>query len=316
MRLGERLAVAGYAAGWRLVRTLPESWARGLFRVGADYAARRQGAGVQQLRANLRRVVPQAGEAELDDLVRQSLRSYARYWCEAFRLPAMDLKAVYQSCDSLVSGQENLDAALAEGNGAIAALPHSGNWDIAGVWLVGHAGTFTTVAERLKPESLYQRFIEFRETLGFEVVPLTGGDRPSATILAERLRANRTVCLLADRDLTTGGVPVTFFGEQTMMPAGPAHLAATTGAVLLPVGCWFTEDGWGFRIHPPIRVTGTIGVPAATQALADVFAADIAAHPADWHMLQKLWLADLPESRQRALRRVLARRAPVAEETT
>jgi lauroyl/myristoyl acyltransferase len=316
MRLGERLAVAGYAAGWGLVRVLPESWARALFRAGADYAARRPGDGVRQLRANLKRVVPQAGEVELDELVRQSLRSYARYWCEAFRLPAMDLEAVYRSCDSLVSGQENLDAALAQGNGVVAALPHSGNWDMAGVWLVGHAGTFTTVAERLKPESLYQRFIEFRETLGFEVVPLTGGDRPPATILAERLRANRTVCLLADRDLTTGGVPVTFFGEQTMMPAGPARLAATTGAALLPVGCWFTEDGWGFRIHPPIRVTGTIGVPAATQALADVFAADIAAHPADWHMLQKLWLADLPESRQKALRRVLARRATVAEETT
>jgi len=215
----------------------------------------------------------------------------------------MDLKAVYRSCDSLVSGQENLDAALAQGTGAVVALPHSGNWDMAGVWLVGHSGTFTTVAERLKPESLYQRFIDFRETLGFEVLPLTGGDRPPATVLAERLRQNKVVCLLGDRDLTSSGVPVTFFGAKTLMPAGPAHLAATTGAALLPVGLWFTADGWEFRIHPPIRVAGSAAVPAATQALADVFAADIAAHPADWHMLQKLWLADLPEGRQRALTR-------------
>jgi KDO2-lipid IV(A) lauroyltransferase len=215
----------------------------------------------------------------------------------------MDLKAVYATCDSLVSGQENLDAALEEGSGAVIALPHSGNWDMAGVWLVGHSGTFATVAERLKPESLYRRFIDFRETLGFEVLPLTGGDRPPAKVLAERLRENKVVCLLADRDLTATGVPVTFFGEQTMMPAGPAHLAATTGAALLPVGLWFTEDGWVFRIHPPIRVAGAAQVPVATQALADIFAADIAAHPADWHMMQKLWLADLPESRQRALAR-------------
>ncbi|TWP51823.1 phosphatidylinositol mannoside acyltransferase [Lentzea tibetensis] len=297
------LATLGYAAGWRVVRMLPESWARGLFRFGADHAARRGGPSVQQLRANLRRVVPQAGEEELDDLVRESLRSYARYWCEAFRLPSMDLDAVYESCDALVTGQENLDAALADGAGAVVALPHSGNWDMAGVWLVGHSGTFTTVAERLKPESLYRRFVEFRETLGFEVLPLNGGDRPPAAVLAERLRANRVVCLLGDRDLTSSGVPVTFFGEQTLMPAGPAHLAATTGAALLPVGCWFTRDGWGFRIHPPIRVTSTAGVAGATQALADVFAADIATHPADWHMLQKLWLADLPESRRRALAR-------------
>ncbi len=298
------LATLGYTAGWRLIRLLPESWARGLFQAGADYAARRGGAGVQQLRTNLRRVVPRAGEEELDELVRESLRSYARYWREAFRLPSVDHRAVYEKCDQLVSGTENLDAALREGRGAIAALPHSGNWDMAGVWLVGHSGTFTTVAERLKPESLYRKFVEFRETLGFEVLPLTGGDRPTATVLAERLRANKVVCLLADRDLTSSGVPVTFFGEQTLMPAGPAHLAATTGAALLPVGCWNTADNWQFRIHPPIKVST---VPAATQALADVFAADIAAHPTDWHMMQKLWLADLPEGRRTALARRLAR---------
>jgi KDO2-lipid IV(A) lauroyltransferase len=212
-----------------------------------------------------------------------------------------------------LTGQEYLDAALAEGTGAVVALPHTGNWDMAGVWLVGHTGRFTTVAERLRPESLYQRFVAFREALGFEILPLTGGPRPAATVLAERLRDNGVVCLLADRDLSAGGVPVTFFGEETRMPPGPAHLAASTGAALLPVGCWNTEDGWNFRIHPPIRVTGGLGgVAAATQALADVFAADIAAHPTDWHMLQKLWLADLPPSRQAALARIAARSGLVA----
>ncbi|MEJ2852034.1 MULTISPECIES: phosphatidylinositol mannoside acyltransferase [unclassified Saccharothrix] len=304
----ERLADLGYGAGWRLVRLLPERWAAALFDRGADFAAKRGGGGVEQLRANLRRVVPRAGEAELDELVRLSLRSYARYWREAFRLPSMDLEAAFAECDRTVSGAENLDAALKAGNGAICALPHSGNWDMAGVWLVGHVGKFTTVAERLQPESLYRRFIRFRESLGFEVVPLTGGDRNPAVVLSERLRSNGVVCLLADRDLTAGGVPVTFFGERTLMPAGPAHLAATTGAALLPCGVWFTDGGWSIRIHPPIRVAGLSGVGSATQQLADVFAADIAAHPTDWHMLQKLWLADLPESRQRALERVLARR--------
>ncbi|GAA3462850.1 phosphatidylinositol mannoside acyltransferase [Saccharothrix longispora] len=304
--MNERLADLGYAAGWRLVRLLPERPAVALFDRIADWTARK--GGPAQLRANLKRVVPQAGEAEMDELVRASMRSYLRYWREAFRLPSMDLETVFAELDRSITGVENLDAALAEGRGAVVALPHSGNWDMAGVWLVGHSGTFATVAERLKPESLYRRFIAFRETLGFEVVPLTGGERNPAVVLAERLRANRVVCLLADRDLTAGGVPVTFFGERTMMPAGPAHLAATTGAALLPVGVWFTGSGWTFRIHPPVRVQGVADVASATQSLADVFAADIAAHPADWHMMQPLWLADLPESRQRALARVLARR--------
>ena len=48
---------------------------------------------------------------------------------------------------------------------------------MAGVWLAQTYGTFTTVNERLKPESLYSRFIAYRESLGFEMLPLTGGER-------------------------------------------------------------------------------------------------------------------------------------------
>lgn len=302
MSFGHRLADWGYAAGWRLVRVLPEGVARGVFGFAADLAARREGPGTRQLRANLARVVPQAGPAELDELVRQALRSYARYWMEAFRLPSMDHTAVHQVIDADMTGRENLTAALAEGNGVILALPHSGNWDAAGVWLVGTHGRFATVAERLKPESLYNRFVAFRESLGFEILAASGGDRAPSEVLAERLRANGIVCLLADRDLTPSGVPVTFFGERTRMPAGPAYLAAKTGAALIPAGLWFTDGGWGLRLHPPIRVSGADGIQAATQALADVLAADIAAHPADWHMLQKLWVADLSAARQEALR--------------
>lgn len=290
-----KLADMGYGAGWRLMRMVPGGVARSLFEFGADRAARRGGPGATQLRRNLARVVPQAGEDELDELVRQGLRSYARYWCETFRLPSMDLDAVNEQVDPCITGRENLDAALAAGNGAIVALPHGGNFDMAGVWTARRYGGFTTVVERLRPESLYRRFQAYRESLGFEILPLTGGERHPFVVLLQRLRANKVICLVSDRDLTSTGVPVTFFGEQTKMPGGPAMLAARTGAALLPVGSWFTDDGWAFRIHPPIKVNGKESVGAATQALADVFAGDIAARPADWHMMQKLWLSDLSE---------------------
>lgn len=295
MRLADRAADLGYAAGWRVVRALPEGFARRLFDTGADYAARR-GGGPQQLRRNLARVLGTAPDQVPDELVRASLRSYARYWREAFRLPSMDLDETAVSIDDAIEGREHLDAALAAGRGAILALPHSGNWDLAGVWCVRHTGGLATVAERLRPEALYKRFVEYREGLGFEIFPLTGGETPPFVELAERLRENKVVCLLGERDLARKGVPVTFFGEPTRMPAGPAKLALETGAALLPVHCWFTDDGWGFRVHPEIDVTG--GVETATQTLADRFAADIAAHPADWHMLQPLWLDDLSEARR------------------
>ncbi|QIS13556.1 phosphatidylinositol mannoside acyltransferase [Nocardia arthritidis] len=308
MNLGERASDLAYAAGWRMVRALPERTARGLFDWGADRSVRN--GGPIQLRRNLSRVLGVTPDEVPDELIRASMRSYARYWREAFRLPSMDHSAI----DYYVGGLEHLDAALAQGRGVILCLPHSGNWDMAGVWLVQHYGTFSTVTERLRPESLFKRFMAYRESLGFEVFPLTGGEQPPFGQLADRLRQNKIVCLMGERDLTGKGVPVTFFGERTWMPAGAARLAAETGAALVPVHGWYIveDDGrenWGLKTESPIDVS--VGVAAATQALADRFAANIAEHPADWHMLQPLWESDLSAER---LARIAAAQATVAHD--
>ena len=293
--LTQHLTDWGYAAGWRIVRAMPDMLARRTFDAGAFYAA--LGGGPEQLRKNLARVIGAPPNAVPDSLMRASLASYARYWREAFRLPSMDYTAIHRSIDRSMVGKGHMTAALHEGRGAVLALPHSGNWDMAGVWLTQEQGTFTTVAERLKPESLYRRFIDYRESLGFEVLPLSGGERPAYEVLVERLRANRVVCLMADRDLTRTGVRVDFFGEPTRMPAGPARLAIETGAALLPVHCWNPKNDWRIDVSPRLdTASGDVG--AVTQALADHFAAGIAAHPADWHMLQPQWLADLPAERR------------------
>jgi phosphatidylinositol dimannoside acyltransferase len=289
-----------YAAGWMAVRAMPEFAARTAFDTGARYAARR--GGPEQLRKNLARVIGVPPGEVPDELMRASLASYGRYWREAFRLPTMNLAALARQLHETVLGQDNLQAALDAGRGAVIALPHSGNWDMAGVWLAQSHGTFTTVAERLKPESLYRRFINYREGLGFEVLPSSGGERPPFEVLCDRLRDNRVVCLMAERDLTRTGVQVDFFGEPTRMPAGPAKLAIATGAALLPAHCWFEDrdgPGWGVHIQPPLDCgSGDVGV--ITQALADRFARNIAGHPEDWHMLQPQWLADLSAERRAA----------------
>ena len=290
---GHRLSDWTYAAGWGMVRAMPAGLARWLFRSAGDLAARRSGPRTRQLRRNLARVVPRAGEAELDELVRGALRSYARYWLETFRLPSMDHRAIYEEVSDAMVNKPMLDEAFARGKGVVLALPHTANWDVSGIWLTHYSGQFTTVAERLKPESLYQRFVAYRESLGFEIVP--AADPSGYRLLIERLRQNRVVCLPADRDLSRKGVPVTFFGEQTRMPSGPARLAAMTGATLLIVQQTFIGDSWGLGVHTPMIVHEREEIPTVTQRMADGFAADIAANPVDWHMLQPLWLADLPD---------------------
>ncbi|MEU7569071.1 phosphatidylinositol mannoside acyltransferase [Streptomyces fradiae] len=293
--VGERLTDALYGLGWATVRKLPEPVAAGLGRRIADTAWRRRGQGVLRLEANLARVVPDASPQRLAELSRAGMRSYMRYWMESFRLPSWSAERVGRSVE--VKDVHLLTDGLASGRGVVLALPHLANWDLAGVWATRSLGVpFTTVAERLKPESLYDRFVAYRESLGMEVLPHTGGSAFGA--LARRLRAGGLVCLVADRDLSSSGVEVDFFGERARMPAGPALLAQHTGALLLPVTLWYDDTAtMRGRVHPPVEPpeSGTRAEKTAvmTQALADAFAGGIAEHPEDWHMLQRLWLADL-----------------------
>ncbi len=293
--LAERFTDGLYGLGWAGVKRLPEPAAGALGRRVADTAWKRRGAGVRRLEANLARVVPDASEQRLAELSRLGMRSYLRYWMESFRLPTLSGDAIGHAFQP--GGVHHLTDAMAAGDGAILLLPHLANWDLAGAWLTTHLGVpFTTVAERLRPESLYDRFVAYRESLGMEVLPHSGGS--AFGVLARRLRAGGLVCLVADRDLSTSGLEVSFFGETAKMPAGPAMLALQTGARLLPVTLWY--DGppvMRGRVHPPVEVPAEgdrrAKASAMTQAMADAFASGIAAHPEDWHMLQRLWTADL-----------------------
>jgi phosphatidylinositol dimannoside acyltransferase len=305
-RLSERLTGVAYQLGWKVICRFPESWARWVFMAVADVAWRRQGPKVQVLEANLRRVLTYRDRdlvvdgKELRALSRAALRSYARYWLEVFRLPVIPVERIVSGMHFRGPGEEALFAHLNSGRGVIIALPHMGNFEQAGAWVIARgAGTFTTVAERLKPESVYESFVRFRQTLGFEVLPLTGGAGPFVT-LAARLRAGHLVCLVSDRDLKATGIEVELLGEKARI-AATAALAVHTGAALMPTATWFEEDGWGACIYEeiPVPASGTRAekVAAMSQQMADVFSAAIAEHPQDWHMLQRVFLADLDPAR-------------------
>jgi KDO2-lipid IV(A) lauroyltransferase len=306
----ERLVGGAFRAGWSLVCRLPEALARALFNFGADIAWRREGGGVQVLEGNLVRVLrAQAGTpggevdgAELRALSRAVMRSYGRYYLETFRLQTIPDERITAGMHINMEQVDLTLEYLKNGRGVIYALPHMGDFEQAGRWviLVG-AGSLTTVAERLKPESVFQRFLAFRQALGMEVVATTGGPHPFG-VMAQRLRAGKLVCIVADRDLSNTGVEVDFLGEKALFPAGPAALAVQTGAALMPVACWFVGDSeWAAHVHEeiPVPAEGTRKEKAAamTQALAAVFEQAVLEHPEDWHMLQKLFISDLDPER-------------------
>lgn len=292
------IAEFAYLAGWGAVRRMPESAARRIFRAAADEAWRRRGRGVIQLERNLSRVVPNASDEELRELSRDAMRSYLRYWSEAFRLPEWDSVEVIDRL--VIHNESRIFEYRARKQGLIAALGHFGNWDHCGAWAATVGLPLTTVAERLKPERLFDRFVAYRETLGMEVLPLDGGAKV-ADSLRERLVNDGFVCLLADRDLSGGGIEVELLGEPARLPAGPALLAVRTGATLMPTVSYYDES----RTHmeflpellPPEGLPLREQVRTLTQQFADVVGSAARQHPTDWHMLQRVWSKDLEPAR-------------------
>jgi len=300
--LGEWLTARLYLLAWAVVCRLPEAWTRRLFTLVADVLWRRQSKGVLRLEANLRRVIgSDASDDELRQLSRAGLRSYLRYWLEVFRLPVIPPERYMTEFRMSGDQEEVAFGHLAAGRGVIFALPHMGNYEVAGAWIIRRgAGSFTTVAERLGSAAVFDRFLAFRQSLGMEVLPHVGGAGPFG-VLEERLRAGKLVCLVCDRDLTSHGAEVKFFGEAARIAAGPAALAVATGAALMPVALWFDGAGWGARIYPEIPVPADGDqreqIQAMSQQLAEAFEDGISEHPTDWHMLQRVFVADLDPTR-------------------
>lgn len=247
------------------------------------------------VRSNLRHVLgPQVDDLELERAVVAAFHSYARYWVEASRIGALSPLELDRRFS--IEGLEYLDAATAAGRGAIIVLPHSGTWEFAGAWLAKHGYPLTVVAEVVHPPELFSWFVAQREALGLRVLPLASGS--TAKLLAV-VRSGGVVALLADRDVSGAGVPVSFFGAPTTLPGGPALLSLRSGAPIVAGSAYFGEGDRHFVIlRPPITAQrkGALrdDVVALTGVVASELEALISRAPEQWHCFQPNWPEDRP----------------------
>jgi phosphatidylinositol dimannoside acyltransferase len=283
------LTYLAYTLAWRIVRFLPERTAYSLADRVADYFYNKNGRAIQRLRGNYKKITQIANDHELEKLTKDGMRSYLRYWCDTFRFPGWDKERILATTKT--DNENFLRDPVVQGRGVIVALPHAGNWDHAGAYFCSTGIPLTTVAEHLKPEKLFQKFLSYREAMGFEVLDLNS--RSIAT-LSQRLRQGKLVALVADRDLTSSGIEINLAGDIAKFPAGPALLSIKTGAPLITA--YVKYEGNGIRIifegEIAIPESGSDGekVAAMTQVIADRFCKQIKAAPTDWHMLQRIWI--------------------------
>jgi phosphatidylinositol dimannoside acyltransferase len=267
-----------YRFGWQVGARLPPRLVALIISAASWVALRHDGVHVRTLRRNLALTT---GAPVHRQLLRAALNSYLRNFYEVLALPAWSVNEIGRRVSAI---NEPVVRGAHAGPGVVVALPHSGNWDLAGAWASATGMPVTTVAEQLS-DAEYAAFVAFRKGLGLEVV--SHRDPRALTRLLDAIHCRRVVCLLADRDLSGTGVPVSWRGHSITMPAGPAIVARRTGAALVPAVCQFTEDGMAIIIGEPIASrAGKDGLVAMMQEVADFFADTIARKPEDWHMMQ------------------------------
>lgn len=282
---------------------------RALFRAGAQVLPRLSPGSVRGFASGLGTLAARVGTPYLDQGAENvalltgrtptsgeradAARSWARMYLETLALPGWSAQTLQQIVRPEPEGERRLRAARDDG-GVIVALPHMANWDLAGAWAGATGLAVTTVAEHLG-EAEFAAYVRLRARLGLEVI--AHDDRGATAALVAAVRAGRVVCLMADRDLTGAGLLVPFGPGWARLPAGPAMVARRTGAMLLPMVPHYTASGMQLEFGPSIHPgPGRDGLTAATAEVAAYFADRIAAHPADWQVLQPFFE---PTDRQR-----------------
>lgn len=293
MGAADDATVLAYRAGSLLARVMPTFAVEGIGLLAAASFDLLGGERRRMVARHQRRVAGRPlDRSEERRLVQAVVESYSRYWAEAFRLPG--LSAAELDRHFVAEGLDHVDRALEAGRGAIVALPHLGGWEWAGAWMASRGYKLTVVVEALQPKELFDWFVDLREGMGMSVVPL--GDAAGPAVLSALAR-NEVVCLVCDRDIAGGGVPVELFGERTTLPGGPATLALRARSALLPAAVYFTgRDGHLGVVRSPLELDrrGTLreDVTRITQDLAGELELLIRRAPEQWHLLQPNWPSD------------------------
>ena len=223
--------------------------------------------------------------------VRRMFASYGRYWGESLWAGPRNVRRVTDRFD--LEGFEQMWRTLEDGRGVVVALPHLGNWEMAGVAVQDKDLQVVAVAENLANSYIRDWFSQMRALSGIRVIFARKGLLHQ---LEEKLATRTAVCLPADRDLSGRGVPVRFFGEETTLPVGPLLLGARSGRPVFPAAVYFDNDRYRAVLKPPLAIPreGTLSerLKKGAQLMAEAFEELIGEAPEQWHLLQPNWPSD------------------------
>lgn len=238
---------------------------------------------------NLKRAYQgQMSEARMQEIAKGVFENLGMTAFEFARIPWLGKGDI----DMLVEcvGKERLDAALAKGRGVMLYTAHFGNWELMAAWYGLHGYKLDIVVRDLD-SPLIDSFVTWvRSRSGNSIISKGRSMRK----LIKCLSSNGIAGILLDQNVAdVEGVFVDFFNVPACTNKGPATLAASSGAVMLPT--FIVREGARHTIfigqETVLVNTGDKEADIAKNTAACTMAIEemVRRHPEQWFWVHRRW---------------------------
>ena len=243
----------------------------------------------EAIKCNLRVILGDGiTDAEIDRHVQGIFRNFAKYLVDFFKAQKLTREDIDRFVE--IEGIERLDRCLAEGGGAVLLSIHIGNWEMGGA-VVGVLGyPVSALVLEHGDKRINDLFVRQRVRNGLKVIPV--GIQVKQCFRA--LKNNEFLAIVGDKDYTSNGEYVDFFGKKAFIPRGPAVLSLRTGAPI--VICALTrerDNTFKFRFEEPLRYAPSgdkeKDVKAFMEMYIKVFEKYITQYPDQWYAFRRVW---------------------------
>jgi Kdo2-lipid IVA lauroyltransferase/acyltransferase len=191
------------------------------------------------------------------------------------------------------SGKENLDAALAKGNGVILVSAHFGNFPLllARLSLEGYKSSGIMRPMRdLRVEKIFEA-----KRQKYHVQTIYSQPRNTCVDMTIRfLRNNGLVFIPIDQNFGTAGVFVDFFGQKAATATGPVIFAQRTKAAIIP--CFIVrqkDDTHKIFFESQLEIqeesSSSETIVFNIQKLTNIIETYIRKYPAEWGWIHRRW---------------------------
>jgi phosphatidylinositol dimannoside acyltransferase len=293
-RIVEKAAVLGYKSGLAVLAFVPPAISRGAIAGASQLSYLAWPAKRRFSSANFGHVLHLPPDhPRVHRMALRAYKAYASYMVELMRLPSRPESERANALEG--DGIDRVIAAWKEsGQAMIVVAGHIGNNEAVAAAIAHRGLPSNVVADDSAFPEIFEILRQQRESWGVHVIPWR-----NLRELFSVLRKKQIVALLVDWGYRFDGVPVKLFGSWTTLPAGPAVLAAKTGAIIAPLAIRRVAPG-RFRVESPGTFTVDASDPAtiqrATQRIADFLEQAVAAAPDQWYNFKPIWPDDPAEA--------------------